>query len=102
MRPLLIGQARRAFAQPRHCLPIALEHVTGRAHGWIPGSCGTEGAAARFGAERMAFICLCGEATRCRQLPETQPTSAATRSEPAGRRHAFQRAISLQFLVELP
>src|SRR2546425_7988999 len=23
MRPLLIGQARRAFAQPTHCLPIA-------------------------------------------------------------------------------
>src|SRR5882762_6479181 len=32
MRPLLIGQARRAFAQPTHCLPIALEHIMGDAH----------------------------------------------------------------------
>src|SRR5262249_46996088 len=32
MRPLLIGQARHAFAQPTHCLPIVLEHVMGQTH----------------------------------------------------------------------
>src|SRR5215475_12777329 len=32
MGQLRIGQARCAFAPPTHRLPIALEHVTGRAH----------------------------------------------------------------------